>query len=462
MLNQQLQFWNRHPALKTGISALLGIMNPWIGSVWISFLLILKPSKAWIQAALLIAFSFYAKSINLPETKSGTFKFNLHSIQHTSSPFQTGWLYKGTIDGLPCSISYYKKEERPLANCDYLVTGTLEKRDLFNYAMKVTKWEKIPNSRSLAEFRCSIREKLRSLLQKKLAPNASAFLIALFTGEKENRKLSYQFARVGVQHILAISGFHFALIATFATFALRQFLSSKIRTYTLLFIGLAYFLFIGDSPPVFRSFCALSLFLIGKLIHRPTSGLNTLGACLFIELALNPLVCYTIGFQLSFLSCLGILLLFNPIKQILNPLLPARSLKELKQLSLPAQCAAPLLATLKNALIITLTVNLALWPILLFHFHRFPLLSLLYNLFVPELSALVLALLLLSLAFHAISTLFSLPAFQLTNFLTKTLLDLVAHPPAPIDYQLCFTIPIWFVVLYLGMILLINTRRSKS
>lgn len=456
LLQKNRNFWSRHPALGCSITALLGIMNFWLGVIWVLFRIFLSPKKGWMHLLIFTLFWCYVHSVtsSLPETTEGRFLFSTHSVQRTSSPFQKGWLYKGTISGsIPCSISYYKKEKRPKANCDFFITGVLQKREPFNYTLKATKWEPVPNSWSLAEFRLSIREKLRSLLEKNLDSGCSSFLIALLTGEKESRTLTYEFSRLGVQHILAVSGFHFAMIIAFTTFAFRQFMSSKVRIWSLLLIGLLYFLFVGDSPPVFRSFCTLSFLLIGKILNRPSLGLNLLGATLLIELLLNPLVCYTIGFQLSFASCLGILLLHNPLECILEPLLPSRSFSELKELSILSQCAAILVALFKKSLIIMLAVNLALWPLLLFHFQQFPLLSLIYNLFVPEMAALSLFFLLGSLSLHLVAPILGVPLFKITNFIVKNLLELVAHPPFLLDYKLYVSISSLFVTIYLSALM---------
>jgi competence protein ComEC len=465
-LKIHLEFWLRHPALGIGISALLGIMNLWLGLGWLALQIALSPSKAWVHALFLAIFALYAQMItsSLPDTMQDRFLFRTHSLQRSSSPFRTdGWLYKGTILGsLPCSVVYHGKGPRPKADRDYFLTGVLERRDHYNYTLKASSWEPVPKSWSLAELRFSIREELRSLLKRHLAHDSASFLVALFTGDKESRSITYDFSRLGLQHILAISGFHFAMIVAFVTFAARQLLSTNKRVWFLLFAGLLYFLFVGDSPPVFRSFCTLSLFLGGKILQRYSSGLNLLGASLFIELLLNPLVCYSIGFQLSFLSCLAILLFHNPIQKSLETFLPSRSFSELKELSHPSQCGAILIALFKKSLTIMLAVNLALWPLLLFHFHRFPLLSLIYNLFVPEVAALSLCLLLISLVVYALAPILSLPIFKITDVVAGSLLELTANPPVLLDFQFCIALPGWITLFYLIALILFGVHLKAT
>ena len=444
-------FWIRHPAVGFGLSALFGVSNIFLSLLWIFYQCLLFRRKAIAVVLSTLGFMLYTHQLfsNLPETTTGQFRFQVHSLQRFDSPFHKGWLYKGTVAGsIPCSVFYYG-EQRPKANRYYLLTGTLKKKGFLQYTVKVKQWTPIEWSWSLAELRFAVKGKFRSLLQKHLQKKSASFLTALFTGDKEDRALTFEFARLGLQHILAISGFHFAILIAIFSFAVRHIFASKNRIWSLLTLALIYFLFVGDSPPVFRTFITLAFFFGGELMSRRSSGLNLLGASLFLELLLNPFDFYTIGFQLSFLSCFGILLFHRPLEKVLNPLLPSRTFEELKRLSFSAQWGAIMLAFIKKSLQIMLAVNLALLPVLLFHFHRFPLLSFIYNLFVPELVSLSLLLLLISLALHLAFPLFGLLAFTITDFFTSELLQLIAYPPVLLDYALLGMPPLWLVILYL-------------
>ncbi len=234
----------------------------------------------------------------------------------------------------------------------------------------------------------------------------------MFTGEIEDRSLRFEFGRVGLQHLLAISGFHFAILSAFAAFFARMAFPPCLRNWALLGLLASYFLFVGDSPPVQRSFLAASLALIGQMSGRRSSGLNILGACLLIELIFDPLAMRNLGFQLSFLSCFGILLFYTPIRKTLEPYFPKRPFEATAALPLSAQLAYLASGFFFRAFCLTLAVNAALAPLLLIHFHRFPWLSLVYNLIVPELAALCLFLLLGALALYAYQPLFGIPILK--------------------------------------------------
>ena len=387
--------------------------------------------------------------------------FSPSSLQPHQSPFQKGLVYKGTLrfeqGSVPCSI-YFRKEvqQRPLADRNYLVSGKLQQRGPTDFLFKPKMWEPAPYSWSLAELRYQTKERFRKLLHEHLpSPRVAAFLSSLTTGDVEERLLRYEFGRLGLQHILAISGFHFGILIAFCSFSLGLFLSRSWKIGALFIAVNLYFLFIGSSPAVQRSWLTALFYLLGQFLNRRSSGLNLLGCALAVELIADPLVSANLGFQLSFLSCAGILLFHPLFDTLLQTLLPKRSRKEIQFLTLPSQHGYLFSSFFRQALSLTLAVNLMLLPLLLFHFHTFPLLSLLYNLFFPFLVGMALFALLLSLIFQLLFPPIAELLFSLTDFLTVQLLDLASYPPVALDYSLRIAdLPAWSIACTLLILLL--------
>lgn len=458
---QPLFFWG----LTTLISSFLFLEQSfWIALIWIVFLSLISIKRAFFHAALLLLFSFYCSQILTPSPESGFGRgvFSIHSLEKQKTPFQSRWLYKGVLLGfeseskyyplhLPCSFVYQGNASlRPKANCNYLLTGELVQKSRFLCSFKPKHFEPLKKGFSLAELRMKTKERIYALLKQRMDRKSADFLCSLFTGEINDRMIQHSFAKLGLQHILAISGFHFALIAAFLGALFQLFLPYRARLWALLACFLAYYLFVGNNPSVQRSFLAASLFFIGTLLQRNRSPLNLLGACMLIEILLNPLAPLHIGFQLSFLSCTAILLINRPISQAIERYLPKHSIHTAGQLSLFAQCALIVNSLGSRALAITLSVNLALWPLLLFHFHRFPFICFLYNLFIPALVALCLFLLITALLVHLCIPLFAIFFFQLAQILSKELLELISNPPPLLNITHYGSFPLSALLLYLG------------
>jgi len=468
------EFWNRQPAFLTGLNLLIGTSSalfweaPWnwiFISLWCFYLIYLRSWHSILLLAGSVVYSLclYTHSNEMPNGTKGY--FSISSLQPHQTPFQKGLLYKGTLylDGrrIPCSI-HTRCENRPSADKDYIVSGTLKQRGTHEYGFKTKQWIPIEKSFSLAELRYQAKEGLRHFLEQKLVlPRTATLLGSLMTGDVEDRSLRYEFSRVGLQHILAISGFHFGLLIAFCSFFLSLFLPSRWKLIALLIFVNAYFVFVGSSPAVQRSWLTASLYLCGKLIGRHSTGMNLLGAALCLEVIADPLASANLGFQLSFLSCLGILLFHPPFEQSLRRFLPKRNSSQTDQLNLLSKHGYLLAASMRQALSLTLAVNIAIFPLLLYHFHQFPLLSLLYNLFFPFFLTIALFSLLVSCLVH----LFIAPAasilFHITDFLTAQLLDLAAYPPLALDYSIrTLAFSAWIIPFYLFVLFCLALRFS--
>lgn len=452
------KFWEKYPALLFGLSLLVGTSSflfwafPWNWIwpfLWSSYLISLRK---WAPLLLVISGLFYSWCLYGQTPRGETGYFSIHSLQPHESPFAKGLIYKGGlyVDGqrVPCAVHQPFSENHPKASCDYLLRGILKQRGPYDYLFRAKEWIPIEKTWSLAEFRFQMKERFRAFLEQNLQrPRVASFLGSLLTGDVEDRSLRYEFGKLGLQHILGVSGFHFAILILFCSFFLRLFLPPSGKILVLLVLINAYFLFVGDQPAVQRGWLMALFYLFGKLIHRQSSGLNLLGAALLIEVFLDPLVSAHLGFQFSFLSCIGIFLfrpLFTPLTYYLFPK------HSPDRLSRSAQHGYLLTAFLREALSIDLAVNAAIFPLILYHFHSFPLLSSLYNLFFPFLVSAALFSLLLSLLTHLILPPLAIPLFYLTDLFTAQLLDLTAYPPLFLDFSIrVHSFPAWAIPLYL-------------
>lgn len=469
------QFWFEHPALLLGISFLIGIgislysFPLYLAVPWIFYCAALKKwtSIGAIFIAALYAWLLYGSMPILSGPIPCEAHLSIHSVQPHQSPFHRDLQMRGSLryNGamLPCTL-FVQPTHRPDANSDYWISGQLQQRGPYEYIFKLKEWKPIPHTWSLAELRFKAKENFRHFLKTKLAHKKCATLLSsLATGDVDDRLLRYEFSRLGLQHILAISGFHFGIILAFFSFLLGLFLPARFKWIALLLATTCYYLFIGASPAVQRAWITASLFVISKLINRPASSINLLGAALLIELLLNPLVASSIGFQLSFGCCIGLLLLYPPILAALSPLFPSRAIAKSQKLPPASQWIYLLSSTFRSSIALTLAVNTAILPLLLYHFGKFPYLSLLYNLFFPLLITLALTLLLLALLIHLLVPPFATPLFTLLDTLTHNLLQLTSHPPLPLDYSLYFqNFPIQSVPLYLFAILFITLRPKRT
>lgn len=142
---------------------------------------------------------------------------------------------------------------------------------------------------------------------------------ALLTGDRSelDRSLVDAYANTGVVHIMAISGLHLGLIYLFLIkfFNLIPVVRNHQLSKTLfVIIGIWFFaLMTGASPSVMRAAVMFSFLAMGILMRRKTSTYNFWAAAAFLLLCVNPYLLFNVGFQLSFMAVLGILVVQKPI-----------------------------------------------------------------------------------------------------------------------------------------------------
>jgi competence protein ComEC len=463
-------FWEEHPALLLALSFLGGVgaalfgVPIWVSALWVLYLGVCRKWASvgvWVIAAL-YAWSLYGSLPVLEEPLACRARFSIAGIHSHQSPFHRGILYRGTLylDGhsFPCSMGVKGGKLRPKATSDYWVEGMLEQRGPFDYVFKPKAWTAVPYSWSLGEFRYKTKERLRAFLETRLkGPRTASFLYSLVSGDVEDRLLRYEFGRLGLQHILAISGFHFGVLMASFSVGLGLFLSRQWKWSLMLVCASLYFVFVGSSPAVERAWIGASLFLVSKLIRKTPNAINLLGSALLIELILHPLVAANLGFQLSFASCFGILLFSKAFEEVLQWAFPKRSLAISSKLALPAKCIYLASSWLRKSLGLTLSVNAAILPLLFYHFGRFPPLSLLYNLFYPFLVSLALLGLVIALLGFLLLGPLSAPLFGALDWWAKELLALVAYPPLVLDRCLYLKeVPAGAVLAYLFGFLMVG------
>ena len=129
-------------------------------------------------------------------------------------------------------------------------------------------------------------------------------------GDRYNipRHINELFQMAGVVHILAISGFNVGIVA-YATFLFLKMFPLGRRWHYILTILLliAYAVLTGGQPPVVRATIMAAVFLAGFILEREPESINTLACAALLILFVNPVNLFDVGFQLSFVSVLAII-----------------------------------------------------------------------------------------------------------------------------------------------------------
>lgn len=144
-----------------------------------------------------------------------------------------------------------------------------------------------------------------------------AIASALLLGYKDflTPEVKDRFSSSGAMHILAVSGLHVGiiyLILHYVLFFLERYQYGKtIKVLLILIILIGYAFLTGLSPSVSRATLMFSVIAIGQVLRRYSSVYNSLAFSAFVLLVINPLLLFSISFQLSYLAVYSIVF-FQP------------------------------------------------------------------------------------------------------------------------------------------------------
>ena len=492
-------FWQKHPALIYGTSALLGVNfvfgNPLNTSLFtlIFFLLLFfkAPSlrkESLIALLMLGLFGTYSHNLYLlpsvPETcLKGNATVEITEIK-VSEIYAKKWLYKinikefrdtsGTLIGknIPASLLLPFKKERPSAKAIYTISGTLKKTLHNQYRLSVnqtTQWVQNRRSFNLTEWRYQAKNTLQNYLKSKIKhPKSALFLTGIATGNFDDLMMTHTFSRFGLLHLMAISGFHFAIIAALFSLFLNLLFSQRNTSVILILSMTCYFLFLGSTPSILRAWIMILILLMGQLFQKEAVSLNSLGIAIFLILIYDPLMSQQLGFQFSCITTAFILLFASPIELLLQVIFPKRSLATVVTMRLSDRQMFCLLASARQMLSLSIAVNLSAIPMSLFAFQSFPLLSLIYNLFFPTLVGLSIFLLILSLFTSILFSPFTDTLFFLSSVFTNMTLNLIYNVPLNFDFTLQTTscssllVTLYFTLVSLGGVFLQHRLHEKK
>lgn len=214
-----------------------------------------------------------------------------------------------------------------------------------------------------------LREKWLTNAAKWFDPKLLELYDAAFLGNKKatNPAVKGTFSKLGLMHVLSVSGMHVGLVYVFVFTPFRWFgkhyqplLNLEILILPVVWI---YALASGFAEPVFRASMLISLLVISRvLLRRKLRIEDAFFSVLLLSLIQNPLRIHSVSFQLSNAAMLGILFIYPIWKQkvVTSYALINRGL---------------------DIIGISISCSVSTLPLVLYYFHQFPLWFLLGNLF---------------------------------------------------------------------------------
>lgn len=287
--------------------------------------------------------------------------------------------------------------------------------------------------RKIYELRNLMKTKIEKLLPKETSGLCLGMLIGETSGIEEN--MQENFRDSNLSHILAVSGANVSYIIVSITYIFNKMcLRKRLSKIISIILLILFMLLTGCTSSVNRACIMAILMLIAELLYRKSDVYNNLAISALILLIINPSSLLDIGFQLSYMGTIGIVFLHDKIGSFIK--INNKIVKYFFEMIVVTTCA-----------------NLAIIPIMMFHFNTISLTFYFSNIIVGPILGIVVIIgfimFFISLIFTPISSLIAIVLNLMLKFIIK-IAEITANMPfskIAIITPSFFFIIVWYLII---------------
>lgn len=366
---------------------------------------------------------------SVPVEKTSSYNLKLKLLKNTSMNYQypekfyiNAYFPKKTKKELPAPgdvlliNSELNKNSNPGNPYEFDYAGYLDRQRIYSVIfLPDSCWHNTSIKSTIPAYRLftlQIKQALQEKIKKiavKTGNNHYPVLLAICTGDKSElkRETKELYSNAGAIHVMAVSGLHVGMIWMFLmqlTFFLKKSRSGRLLQF-LIILGVLWLfaLITGMSASVTRSCIMFSIASTARLIRKNSSIYNSLSVSAFIQIIINPVIIYDVGFQFSYLAVLSIVM-FQPLACKIYS----------SRFYLPQK--------IFDLLSVSLSAQVLTFPLTVYYFHQFPVYFLLSNLFaIPLVTLMMISFL------AAICLVFIPPASELLIIISLQLTGVMNH-----------------------------------
>ncbi len=250
---------------------------------------------------------------------------------------------------------------------------------------------------AILQWANDIKSRIIQKIENNFDNEKASILKGLLLGETDDisDETREQYRMSSISHILAISGMHIHYIIIGIQLLLKKIIGKRKAKVITIIILIMYIFITGFSPSIMRAVIMGILTLIASIIYRKNDIWNSIAISLLIILIYNPFLIYHVGLQLSYLGTIGILLCQFDIQ------------KKLKKIPIG-----------KETLAVSISAQIMILPIMLYHFNIFGIYFLITNLLVSLIICPTILLGFFSLILEQLS-IFTNIGLELLNFISN-------------------------------------------
>jgi len=301
----------------------------------------------------------------------------------------------------------------------------------------------------------NLANKIKENTYKLFEKEEANLLIGILIGDtsKIDEELENDFRNSSLLHILAVSGTHINYIIFSLVYLNNKLkISKKIGRIITIIVLILFMFLVGFSASVVRAVIMGIIIMLSKLFYRKLDITNSISFSALILLIINPFNIINAGFLLSYGGTIGIVSLSSNIKRIFIKENQKEALITVKKRYLDN-----LIKSIKEILIITVSAQIVIMPILAHMFNTISLTFFISNLIASPLMGVITILGFITIFISFVSITISKVLALLLNIPLKFLIFLADFfGSMKISKIYIITIPMFIFIIYYAIVYIFN------
>lgn len=280
---------------------------------------------------------------------------------------------------------------------------------------------------------------INRIFKENLSKDSANFVISVILADSLFDKTDIN--KLGLAHILAVSGFHIDLLMTFLIFILSKIGMSYNKSMTIsLLIALIYAYIIGFSYSILRVLIVNTISFLGFKLRRGVDRVKSLMIAAIIILFINPFAILNTGFVLSFVTMLAIYKIYPRVKIYFKE------------------------GFIRDRLSFSTSIQIGVLPFGVYYFRYFNFLSIIANLIIVPVFELSMYLIFGLIFLYPVFKLILKPGFLLVDIMISSILNVTEFLSQTSLFAINFMAESIFVSIYLFVLFLIfaNVKNKKN
>lgn len=295
---------------------------------------------------------------------------------------------------------------------------------------------------------------MKQKIDSSMEETQAAIIKGIIFGDSSDieKEIQENFRISSISHVLAVSGMHVSYLVIGIQLFLKSIIGKR-KTRFITIVFLIFYMFItGFSPSVVRASMMSILLIGGEILYRKNDIWTSMAISLFLILIYNPFLIENIGLQFSYIGTMGIMILHKSVFSFLKNI----KIKNKKWKYKFNRKTIFFISKIKEILAVTLSAQLAIFPIMIYHFNLFGVYFLISNLLV---SVMIGPIIIFSTIFIVFSFIFN-PISKVICIVLKLLIQMLIIisnlAELPFSKLYLSTPKIWMILLYYILIITFN------